>query len=80
MKKLHPFALAAAALVLTACVGAPVTQTTQTFCANLPAARAAEDIAIAMAKNPPTPEQLAAIKASRAQADLRCAQAASAPG
>lgn len=64
------------ALCLAGCVGAPVTNTTVTACANLPAARAAEDIALAVAKRPPTAEELAAIKASRAQMDLRCAQAA----
>lgn len=72
-------ALSILALALAGCVGAPVSQTTLTACANLPAARAAEDIALSMAKNPPSPEALAAIKASRAQMDLRCAEAASAP-
>lgn len=71
--------IALSALALAACAGAPVTSTTQTFCANLPAARAAEDIALAMATNKPTKQEMAAIKAARAQADMRCAQAASAP-
>lgn len=67
-----------AALALSACVGAPITQTTQAFCASLPAARAAEDFALSLAKNPPTAEDLAALKAARAQMDARCAQAAAA--
>lgn len=67
-----------ATLALAACAGAPVTQTTLTMCASLPAARAAEDIALSMAKNPASPEEMAALKAARAQMDARCAQAASA--
>jgi len=74
----HLLILAAVA-ALAACAGAPVTQTTETFCASLPMARAAEDIALAAATNPATPEELAAIKLARATADARCAQAASAP-
>lgn len=72
MKKLLTLA---AVLALAGCVGAPVTQTTETACASLPAARAAEDIALSLAKNPATPEEMAALKVARAQADARCAQA-----
>jgi len=64
----------AAIAFLAGCVGAPVTQTTQTACANIAAARAAEDIAISLAKRQPTEEEMAALRASRAQVDARCAQ------
>ena len=64
------------ALALAACAGQPVTDTTRTFCASLPAARLAADIALSRAERKPTKQDLADIKAVRAAEDARCAQAA----
>lgn len=67
-----------AALALTACVGAPVTQNTLTACASLPLARLAVDIAIARGERPMTAQDKADLASIRAAEDARCAQAAAA--
>lgn len=69
-----------AALALTACASTPVTDTTRSFCASLPLARIAVDAAIARGDRKMTKQDKADLAAVRAAEDLRCAQAASAPG
>ncbi len=81
MKHLRLFTIAALALsciALGGCAGAPVTSATTTFCASLPTARLAVDIAIARGTRVMTAEDLASMKAVRALEDARCAEAAAA--
>lgn len=68
----------AAALTLTACVGAPVTHATQAACGSLPIARALVDSAIARGDRKMTKQDKADLATARALEDVRCAEAASA--